>query len=67
MIVLRVKRRELATLQAALYYWQLQGVMSDCGHAHGLAMRAGTPLYQGEIEALADRLELAERGERVAS
>jgi hypothetical protein len=63
MITLRLKRRELATLMAALNYWELQGIMSDNDYSHKISKRAGSALSQGEREALADRLEHAERGE----
>ncbi len=60
---LHLERRELATLMAALDYWELQGVMSECEWVHNTAKRAGKALSQGEREALRDRLELAERGD----
>jgi len=53
---MNLTKREIATLRAALYYWELQGVMSECETAHRLAKLGGNPLQQFERDALETKL-----------
>jgi hypothetical protein len=50
--------RELATVLAALRYWQREGFMSN-GHEHSIASNDGDvkPLSMSEIDRLCERFE----------
>ncbi|MGA8763805.1 MAG: hypothetical protein WB562_13150 [Candidatus Sulfotelmatobacter sp.] len=54
-------RRELATVLAALRYWQREGLMSG-GHEQDIATDAGElePMKAEEIDALCERLNIGE-------
>ena len=53
--------RELATVLAALRYWQREGFMS-CGHEHAIASNGGEiePLTGAEVDDLCERLNFEE-------
>lgn len=50
-------KREIAMLRAALYYWEVQGEMSDCETAHKIAKSGGKKLMQFEREKLDEKLK----------
>lgn len=59
--------RELATVLAALRYWQREGWRSE-GHEHDIATCGDTlaPLNEGEIDAMCERLNMASQFPRLA-
>jgi hypothetical protein len=52
--------RELATVLAALRYWQLQGLMSQADAIHKIASDGGRhkPMKSDQIDRLCERINL---------